>query len=140
MGRLDQVTIVLKARHMKATHSVSQGWFVRLGNTNQLRLLLRKVPQHPQVIHPHRTRTHHRDFYWHRASTSRIMVVRSSSLKAGCTGSDNTWRAAFSASGRRGAALSAGRVAVSVPAPLPLLLFSGLVGVFTMVAICSSSR
>ena len=48
---------------------------------------------------PQRTRANHRDFYWHKASTPSTIVDRSSTLNAGCTGSDNTCRAALSASG-----------------------------------------
>src|SRR5579884_3484499 len=97
---IEHVPVIAKARHVKAAHGPFQCGFVRFRHAYQLRLLLRQFSQYAQVVHAHRTRANDSNPYRHRASTSSTIVSRSSRLKAGWTGSDSTWHAAFSASGR----------------------------------------
>src|SRR2546427_7503667 len=105
MCLLNHLTVIRIACNMKPAHSTLQVRFVRFRYPHELNLLLVEIPEYPQVVHSHRACTDHCNSHSHRATTSLAIVERSSSLTAGCTGSDNTCCAALSVAGRCAAGL-----------------------------------
>ena len=101
----DHLAIIAVARYMKATHCLLQTGLVRFRHTHNVNLLLVEILEYPQMVHPHRTCTDHGDFQAHKARTSCTIVVRSSMLSAGWTGSDNTCFAASSVTGKHRSAV-----------------------------------
>src|SRR5712692_401824 len=114
------LTVTAITGHMETADCTLQIGLVRLRYPYNLHLLLAHISQYSQVVHPHRTGTDNGNFQSHKARTPLTIIVRSSRLSAGWTGSESTCSAAVSVTGK----LPIFRIASILPVAYAALVLS----------------